>query len=168
MTNTDPSHIRIIKKYPNRRLYDTTSSSYITLDGVRQMILECIQLKVIDSKTGDDITHSILIQIIGEQEAKDGVPLFTDQVLQQLIQFYGNSLQGLMGEYLERSINAFMEQQETLRQQMHSVMENNPINISSRVTEKQLCDSSLMSQVSSNSNHYNNDHKPENHSKDPK
>ncbi len=127
--------VRTIKKYPNRRLYDTSTSSYITLDGVRTMVMGAEQFVVIDSKSGDDITRSILIQIIGEQEL-DGTPMFSNTVLEQLIRFYGDSMQDLMSEYLERSIATFMEQQAMMRQQMQSVMDANPVNILSQMTQQ--------------------------------
>jgi len=130
--------VRIIKKYPNRRLYDTSVSSYITLDGVRKMVLGQEEFQVIDSKSGDDITRTILLQIIGEQESQEGNPLFSNQVLQQLIRFYGDSLQGLMGEYLERSVGTFMEQQDILRKQVQNVMEANPLNIMSEIAKQNL------------------------------
>jgi polyhydroxyalkanoate synthesis repressor PhaR len=130
--------VRIIKKYPNRRLYDTSMSSYITLDGVRQMVLDQEDFQVVDSKSGDDITRTILLQIIGEQESQEGNPLFSNQSLQQLIRFYGDSLQGLMGEYLERSITTFMDQQDMLRKQVQNVMEANPLNIMSEIAKQNL------------------------------
>ena len=130
--------IRTIKKYPNRRLYDTSTSTYITLEGVKQMVLEGETFIVIDSKTSEDITRSILIQIIGEQEAQDGSPMFSNTVLQHLIRFYGNSMQSLMSEYLERSIETFMEQQEAMQRQMQSVMEANPMSIMTQVAQQNL------------------------------
>jgi len=113
-------------------------SSYITLDGVRKMVLGQEQFQVIDSKSGDDITRTILLQIIGEQESHEGNPLFSNQVLQQLIRFYGDSLQGLMGEYLERSVGTFMDQQDMLRKQVQNVMETNPLNIMSEIAKQNL------------------------------
>jgi polyhydroxyalkanoate synthesis repressor PhaR len=124
--------VRIIKKYPNRRLYDTSQSSYVTLDDVKDLVLKGEEFQVIESRSKEDITRSVLLQIISEQEAQDGVPLFTNQVLQQLIRFYGDSLQGLMGEYLEKSVSMFMEQQETLRKQVQTVMDANPFSVMTR------------------------------------
>ncbi len=130
--------MRVIKKYPNRRLYDTSQSSYVTLDDVKQLVLGGEDFQVIDSRSKDDITRGVLLQIISEQESQDGVPLFTNRVLRQLIRFYGDSLQGLMGEYLEKSVAMFMEQQEALRQQMQTVMDTNPFNVMSRIAEQNL------------------------------
>ncbi len=141
MTNPeDNSELRIIKKYPNRRLYDTTQSAYITLEGVREMIVSHEQFQVIDSKTGKDITRTILLQIIGEQEASNGTgnPLFSNVFLEQLIRFYGNSLQGLLSEYLEKSLQSFMQQQDVLRKQMQNVMDVNPMNIMSQMAQSNM------------------------------
>ena len=130
--------MRVIKKYPNRRLYDTSQSSYVTLEDVRELVLQGEEFQVIESRGKEDITRSVLLQIISEQEAQDGTPLFTNQVLQQLIRFYGDSLQGLMGEYLEKSIGMFMEQQETLRKQVQTVMDANPFSVMSKIAEQNL------------------------------
>lgn len=139
MSNTESSpELRIIKKYPNRRLYDTTLSAYITLEGVREMIVAHEHFQVIDSKTGKDITRTILLQIIGEQEANDGTPLFSNVFLEQLIRFYGNALQGLMSEYLEKSLQSFMQQQDMLQKQMQNVMEVNPLNIMSQMAQNNM------------------------------
>jgi len=129
---------RVIKKYPNRRLYDTMQSAYITLDGVREMIVNHEPFQVVDSKTGKDITRTILLQIIGEQEANDGTPLFSNVFLEQLIRFYGNALQGLMSEYLEKSLQSFMQQQDVLRKQMQNVMDVNPMNIMSQMAQSNM------------------------------
>ena len=91
--------IRIIKKYPNRRLYDTANSGYITLADVKQMVLEFIDFQVIDAKSGDDLTRGILLQIILEEESA-GMPMFSSEMLSQMIRFYGNALQGIMGAAL--------------------------------------------------------------------
>ena len=132
------SKSRVIKKYPNRRLYDTSQSSYVTLEDVRNLVLSGEEFQVIDSRTKDDITRSVLLQIISEQESGDGTPLFTNQVLQQLIRFYGDSLQGLMGEYLEKSVSMFLEQQDALRRQVQSVMDTNPFSVMSKIAEQNL------------------------------
>jgi polyhydroxyalkanoate synthesis repressor PhaR len=94
--------VRVIKKYPNRRLYDTEISSYITVEDVRQLIVDGEDFEVRDAKTGEDLTRSILLQIIAEHE-QDGQPVLSTQLLSQIIRFYGDSLQGFMGNYLERS-----------------------------------------------------------------
>ena len=102
------SNKRIIKKYPNRRLYDTSTSSYITITEVKQLVMDQVSLMVIDAKTNEDLTRSIFLQIILEQESA-GVPMFTEQVLANIIRFYGHTMQPLMGSYLERSIQAITQ-----------------------------------------------------------
>ncbi|HYN61265.1 MAG TPA: polyhydroxyalkanoate synthesis repressor PhaR [Rubrivivax sp.] len=101
---------RVLKKYPNRRLYDTFSSSYITLADVKAMVLQLEDFEVRDAKTGEDLTRSILLQIILDEES-GGVPLFSSQMLAQMIRFYGNSMQGMMGAYLEKNLQTFVELQ---------------------------------------------------------
>jgi polyhydroxyalkanoate synthesis repressor PhaR len=108
--------LRVLKKYPNRRLYDTRSSGYITLADVKQMVLGGEHFVVRDAKTGDDLTRSILLQIILEEES-GGVPMFTTQMLGQIIRFYGHTMQGLMGSYLEKNIQAFIDMQSRLAEQ---------------------------------------------------
>jgi polyhydroxyalkanoate synthesis repressor PhaR len=101
---------RVLKKYPNRRLYDTRSSSYITLADVKDMVLKLEDFEVRDAKTGEDLTRSILLQIILEEES-GGVPMFSSQMLAQMIRFYGHSMQGMMGAYLEKNLQTFVELQ---------------------------------------------------------
>ena len=107
---------RIIKKYPNRRLYDTETSTYITLAEVKDLVLQYREFQVQDAKSGDDLTRSILLQIILEEES-GGVPMFSSELLSQLIRFYGHAMQGLMGTYLEKNIRAFHDIQKTLQEQ---------------------------------------------------
>ncbi len=107
---------RVIKKYPNRRLYDTDASSYITLAQVRALVMERERFVVLDAKTGEDLTRSILLQIILEEEAA-GAPLFTEAVLADIIRFYGHAMQGFMGSYLEKNIQAMVEIQTQLAEQ---------------------------------------------------
>jgi polyhydroxyalkanoate synthesis repressor PhaR len=104
---------RTIKKYPNRRLYDTDTSSYITLSEIKQLVMENEACVVVDAKTGEDLTRSILLQIILEEEA-NGTPMFTAPVLANIIRFYGHAMQGLMGGYLEKNMQALMELQAPL------------------------------------------------------
>ncbi len=106
---------RVIKKYPNRRLYDTDTSSYITLAEIKQLVMEREPCVVRDAKTGADITRSILLQIILEEEA-NGTPMFTAEVLANVIRFYGHAMQGLMGGYLEKNMQALMQMQAPLVQ----------------------------------------------------
>ncbi|WHZ11424.1 MAG: PhbF [Burkholderiaceae bacterium] len=107
---------RVIKKYPNRRLYDTETSSYITLAEVRQLVLESEPFAVRDAKTDEDLTRSILLQIILEEEAA-GAPIFSEAVLANIIRFYGHAMQGFMGTYLEKNVQAFMDLQTRLHEQ---------------------------------------------------
>lgn len=107
---------RTIKKYPNRRLYDTSSSSYITLSDVKQLVMTRSAFVVKDAKTHEDLTRSILLQIILEEEA-GGAPMFTEDLLANIIRFYGNAMQGVMGNYLEKNIQTFMELQAKLSEQ---------------------------------------------------
>lgn len=99
---------RVIKKYPNRRLYDTDTSTYITLSDVKQLVLDSEPFVVRDAKTNEDLTRSILLQIILEEET-GGVPMFSSPMLAQIIRFYGHAMQGLMGNYLEQNIQTFTE-----------------------------------------------------------
>jgi polyhydroxyalkanoate synthesis repressor PhaR len=104
---------RVIKKYPNRRLYDTETSAYITLTEVKQLVMSKSPFVVRDAKSGDDLTRSILLQIILEEEA-GGAPMFTEEVLANIIRFYGHAMQGYMGPYLEKNIQAMAEVQAQL------------------------------------------------------
>ena len=111
---------RIIKKYPNRRLYDTETSTYITLAEVKDLVLQYKDFQVQDAKTGEDLTRSILLQIILEEES-GGVPMFSTDMLANIIRYYGHAMQGLMGSYLERSISAFHEAQKRFQEQAQSI-----------------------------------------------
>ena len=108
---------RLIKKYPNRRLYDTETSTYITLADVKQLVLEQEDFQVLDAKTQDDLTRSILLQIILEEEA-GGIPMFTSPMLSHMIRFYGHAMQGMMGTYLEKNIQAFIDIQQKMKEQL--------------------------------------------------
>ncbi len=99
---------RLIKKYPNRRLYDTQTSTYVTLSDIKGLVMANEVFKVIDAKTDEDLTRNILLQIILEEEA-GGSPVFSSQMLSQIIRFYGNSMQGLMGNYLEKTMQSFVD-----------------------------------------------------------
>lgn len=111
---------RLIKKYPNRRLYDTQTSSYITLGDVKLLVLENEGFQVVDAKSGEDLTRSILLQIILEEETA-GVPIFTSPMLSQIIRFYGNAMQGIMGTFLEKNLQAFMDIQNSFQDQGKNV-----------------------------------------------
>ena len=111
---------RVIKKYPNRRLYDTDTSAYITLAEVKRLVMDAEAFVVRDAKTGEDLTRSILLQIILEEES-NGSPMFTPEVLASVIRFYGNAMQGFMGGYLEKSIQSLMDVQTRLGEQSKSL-----------------------------------------------
>ena len=117
---------RIVKKYPNRRLYDTETSSYITLADVKKLVLEHIEFRVEDAKTKEDLTRSILLQIILEEETA-GAPMFSSDMLTQIIRFYGNAMQGMMGSYLEKNIQTFIEIQKRLQDQSRQLYGQNPM-----------------------------------------
>jgi polyhydroxyalkanoate synthesis repressor PhaR len=114
------SSIRVIKKYPNRRLYDTANSGYITLADVKQMVLDQVDFQVVDAKSGDDLTRAILLQIILEEESA-GMPMFSSEMLAQMIRFYGNALQGIMGSYIEQNVKAFLSIQQKLQDQAKQI-----------------------------------------------
>lgn len=117
----------IIKKYANRRLYNTQSSSYITLELLAKMTREGVEFKVLDAKTGDDITHQILTQIIMEEETASGEQMLPVNFLRQLIAMYGNSMQALVPHYLEASMDNFRTNQQKLRQAFEDSLGNNPL-----------------------------------------
>jgi polyhydroxyalkanoate synthesis repressor PhaR len=118
------TQLRLIKKYPNRRLYDTKTSSYITLADVKQMVLKQEEFQVVDAKSGDDLTRQILLQIILEEES-GGAPMFSSDLLSQMIRSYGNAMQGMMGGYLERNMRAFQDIQKALQEQSQKVYGDN-------------------------------------------
>ncbi|MEM5535397.1 polyhydroxyalkanoate synthesis repressor PhaR [Neptuniibacter pectenicola] len=133
------STLRILRKYTNRRLYDTSRSCYVTLDDVKQLVLSGEAFKVEDSKTGNELTRNILLQIISEQEAQGHGTLLTNQVLQQLIRFYGDSMQGMMSQYLEQSIASFLEHQDRIRDQMQTMMgAANPLTVMNRIADQNM------------------------------
>jgi polyhydroxyalkanoate synthesis repressor PhaR len=108
--------VRVIKKYPNRRLYDTETSAYITLTDVQNLVMASAQFVVRDAKTNEDLTRSILLQIILEEETA-GAPMFTEAVLANIIRFYGNAMQSFMGAYLEKNVQTFMDLQVKMAEQ---------------------------------------------------
>jgi polyhydroxyalkanoate synthesis repressor PhaR len=128
---------RLIKKYPNRRLYDTAESRYITLDEVRQMVLEEVPFKVIDRQSDEDITRNILLQIIMEQES-GGAPLFSADVLARFIRNYGAAAQNGFSEYLETSLRFFTEQQQAMQEQMGKVLEGTPMDYWMKLGEQNM------------------------------
>jgi polyhydroxyalkanoate synthesis repressor PhaR len=131
------TELRIIKKYPNRRLYDTEISSYITLEEVRQLVIDNEEFEVRDAKTGENLTRSVLLQIISEYEDR-GEPMFTTKLLSQVIRFYGDSLQGFMGGYLERSLQIFLDQQQQFRSQLNNILGQTPWSMLNGLTERNV------------------------------
>jgi polyhydroxyalkanoate synthesis repressor PhaR len=128
---------RVIKKYPNRRLYDTEISSYITIEDVRQLVIDGEVFEVRDAKSGEDITRSVLLQIIAEHEER-GQPMFSTVLLSQVIRFYGDSLQGFMGSYLERSAQTFLDQSHQFRSQLNNLIGQTPWSMLNDLTERNL------------------------------
>ena len=122
MTTTKKSAVRLIKKYPNRRLYDTQTSSYITLADVKVLVLGNENFVVVDAKTEEDLTRSILLQIILEEEA-NGQPMFSSSALSQIIRYYGHAMQGMMGSYLEKNIQVFIDIQNKMTENSKGLMD---------------------------------------------
>ena len=129
------SSTRVIKKYPNRRLYDTEESRYITLADVRDLVINRIDFQVIDKKSGDDITRTILLQVISEQEAH-GDPVMSKDFLSQVIRAYETVMPGFMARYLEQSLKLFMSQQQFLRGQVKRVVGVDPVTVVADMTQK--------------------------------
>jgi polyhydroxyalkanoate synthesis repressor PhaR len=125
--SADSNSTRILKKYPNRRLYDTQTSSYITLADVKKMVLEGQDFVVRDAKTSDELTRSILLQIILEEET-GGMPMFSSQMLAQIIRFYGHAMQGMMGSYLEKNLQTFTDIQKRLADPSKGLLDPNVMN----------------------------------------
>ncbi len=113
--------MRLLKKYPNRRIYDTEDSCYITLADVRRMVIERQPFQVLDSRGGNDITRSVLLQVIADMEAEGHQSLLTNRVLEELIRFYGDRMVGMLGPFLERQVLGFLAQQDNLRRQLRGV-----------------------------------------------
>lgn len=117
---------RVIKKYANRRLYDATASRHVTLDDLRKLIVSGAKIKVVEDKSGEDITRAILLQIIADQE-QFGQPILSTPTLETIIRFYGDTMQGFMGRYLEQSVAAFMQQQQAMQSQLSKLLPNTPM-----------------------------------------
>jgi len=115
-----------IKKYPNRRLYDTSQSKYINVDYILELIKKKQDFEIVDSKSGEDQTKSILMQIISEQESDDQQSLLTNSVLKQLIRYYDTDMQPFLRSYLEQSLAGFLDQQETMQQMMKGMSSSSP------------------------------------------
>lgn len=129
------SEPRVIKKYPNRRLYDTVESRYITLSDVRKLVVDRIEFVVIDKKSQEDITRSILLQVIAEQE-HGGEPLMSRDFLSQIIRSYGGQMQGMIGSYLEQSLKLFAQQQREVRDRVKSVVGVDPVDAVAGIAQK--------------------------------
>ena len=129
--------IRIVKKYPNRRLYDTGISSYVTLEDLRQLIIEGEAFEVREAKSGKDLTRAVLLQIIAENE-DIGQPIFSTQLLTHVIRLYGDSLQGVIGSYLERSVQLFNDQQTQLRSTVSNLVGQTPWSLLNQLAERNM------------------------------
>lgn len=128
----------IIKKYPNRRLYDTSQSQYVNLDYIKALINERQEFKVIDSKSEDDITKSLLLQIISESEANENQSLLTNSLLKQLIRYYDTDMQDFLRQYLEQSLITFIEQQDQVQGMMKNMMDNTPFGMFNKIIEQNM------------------------------
>ena len=130
--------MRTFKKYPNRRLYDIQQSKYVTVEDIRQIILSGETISVVDSRTGVELTRSVLLQIITEQEGATREPILTNRILEQLIRFYGLPTRTIMSRYIEQSIMAFLDHQEHYRREMQEVAGGDPMARLQDVLEQNL------------------------------
>ncbi len=128
---------RTIKKYPNRRLYDTEVSKYITMEDLKQLVLDGIEFAVVDVKTDEDLTRSVLLQIIAEQE-HGGEPIFSTDALTQIIRFYGDSVQGLASQFLTQSLDIFTNQHKKVQEQLQKSVSTDPMSAMTELTQKNL------------------------------
>lgn len=135
MKDTEISEARIIKKYPNRRLYDTEESRYITLADIRRLVMDRVDFVVIDKKSQQDITRSILLQVISEQE-QEGDPILSRDFLSQVIRFYGSTMQNVASSYIEQSLKLFMSQQQQVRDRVRNVVGIDPVGVVTDITLK--------------------------------
>ena len=131
------SQERLIKKYANRRLYDASQSRHITLDDIRTLIVKGEKIRVVEDKTGHDITRHILLQVIAEQE-QFGRPILSTKVLEAIIRFYGNSLQGYLASFLERSIETFLTQTQAVQAQISKIVAHTPLSTVADITRHNL------------------------------
>ena len=127
-----------IKKYPNRRLYDTSRSQYVNMDYIKTLVNERSDFNVVDSKSGDDVTKTILLQIISESETNEHQSLLTNKLLKQLIRFYDSDMQLFLREYLEQSLISFMEQQDSLQGMMKNMVDTSPLGMFSKIMEQNI------------------------------
>ncbi len=127
-----------IKKYPNRRLYDTSQSKYVNVDYILELIKKNQDFEIVDSKSGEDQTKIILMQIISEQESDDQQSLLTNSVLKQLIRYYDTDMQPYLRSYLEQSLAGFLEQQETMQQMMKEMTSPSPAAMFGKIVEQNM------------------------------
>ena len=130
--------MREFKKYPNRRLYDIQESRYVTVEDLRKIIIEGEPISVVDSKTDKDLTRNVLLQIITEQEGEGHEPILTNRVLEQLIRFYGDTMQGVVSRYIEQSIMTFLEHQEKYRLRVQEFSGTEPLNLMRKALEQNM------------------------------
>ena len=128
----------IIKRYPNRRLYDTTKSHYVNLDYIRELVIANQEFKIVDSKTDEDKTRSILIQIISEEETSERQSLLTNTLLKRLICFYGNDNQDYLQQFLEQSLSAFIEHQDDILKLSSDINKNSPFGLFNSIVEQNM------------------------------
>ena len=127
-----------IKKYPNRRLYDTAQSQYVNMDYIKALVKARTEFNVVDSKSGEDVTKTILLQIISESETNEQQSILTNKLLMQLIRFYDSDMQVFLREYLEQSLVNFMEQQDQLQGMMKNMVDTSPLGLFSKMMEQNL------------------------------
>ena len=130
--------MREFKKYPNRRLYDIQESKYVTVEDIRKLVLKGEVIRVLDSKTEKDLTRSVLLQIITEQESEGHEPLLTNRVLEQLIRFYGAPMQNVVSKYIEQSIKTFLEHEQNYRQRMQDFSPADPMGLMRKALEQNM------------------------------
>ncbi len=131
------SEQRLIKKYPNRRLYDTEESRYITLNDVQKLVRDGVEIRVVDTQSGDDITRGILIQIITEQEAS-GNPMFTTEVLTRFIRFYDESVQDAFSSFLDQTLKLYAQQQEQMQSQLDQLLPGEALHTWAELTQRNI------------------------------
>lgn len=134
-----PIEKRIIKKYPNRRIYDTQISSYITLHDIKTLVMEGYDFQVIDAKTQEDLTRCTLMQLIAEEET-NGTPILTPEILKEFIRFYGDSMQAMMSRFLEHSIKLFMEKRAGLKSPLNTMLNNQRTSQMQTIAEQNIAD----------------------------
>lgn len=130
--------MREYKKYPNRRLYDILESKYVTVDDIRKIVLKGESISVVDSKTDKDLTRTVLMQIISEQEGEGHEPILTNRVLEQLIRFYGDAMQSILGRYIEQSIMTFLEHQDRYQRSVRDIAGAEPVQMMRKAMEQNM------------------------------